>query len=83
MATKKLSKVQQETLDKMTIGVYYCAYDLKCSIATLEVLCYAGYIREKAIGFYEQLFDSRTKRNFKRIKQLRGKGAQNGKGGVR
>ena len=34
----KLSKVQQETLDKMDIGQDYTAYDLQCSMATLQAL---------------------------------------------
>ena len=42
-----LSKIQKETLDKMEVGMTYCAYDLGVSVRTLDALVKRGLLTKK------------------------------------
>jgi hypothetical protein len=42
--SKKLTKIQTEILDKMPKGKELSAYDLQCSLATLNALYHKGYV---------------------------------------
>lgn len=48
MKTKKLSKVQQDTLSKMKYNIWYCAYELGVSMATLNALRRMDLVERRA-----------------------------------
>lgn len=61
----KLTKKQAEILDKMVKGKELTAYDLQCSISTLNALFHKGYVsRTSGSGF---LFSPRTGITFQRV----------------
>ena len=63
----KLSKTQQEILDKMEEGVYYGAYSLQCRINTLEALAKKGYIiPNRSNGGLGAMFCPRTHYQWKK-----------------
>lgn len=43
----KLSKSQEAALEKMELNKWYCAWDLKVSLATLEALERKGMVKKK------------------------------------
>lgn len=46
-----LTEKQQQALDSMTAGQWTCAYDLNCSLSTLEQLNRKGLIqRQSGVG---------------------------------
>ena len=46
----KLSKAQSKVIDKMTDGEWTTAYDLQCSVATLNALFDKGIVETKRIS---------------------------------
>jgi hypothetical protein len=46
----KLSKAQQRVLDSMESREWYCAYDLRCSLATLNALRKRGLVISKGVS---------------------------------
>ena len=62
----KLSKVQQETLDKMVVGRVYCAYGLGVPTRTLDALVKKGFVRRRSgLG---ALFDPRVNIEYMRVR---------------
>lgn len=62
----KLTKTQQEVFNRMVVGKWYSAYDLKASLATLNALNKKKLVlRASGHGY---LFSPRTSIEFKRIK---------------
>jgi len=46
----KLSKTQKNVLKRMTLGQWYNAYTLQCSLATLEALRRKGFVEEELVA---------------------------------
>ena len=64
MTIKKLSKTQQKALVGMHIGIWYSAYDLQVSIATLNALHRMNLVERRSdIGVF---YSPRTAVEFKR-----------------
>jgi len=45
----KLSKTQRKVMDKMEYDKWYSAYDLRCSVATLNALGNKGIVETKRL----------------------------------
>jgi len=54
----KVTITMQAVLDKMERGKWYCAYDLRCNMSTLEALRKRGLVKRK-VGM-GQFFSPRT-----------------------
>lgn len=62
---KKLTKKQFEILNKMTKGKKLSAYDLQCSISTLNALSHKGYVlRTSGLG---SMYCPRTGIKFQKV----------------
>lgn len=66
MTIKKLSKIQSETLARMKYNIWYCAYEMGVSMATLNALYRLNLLdrRSEAGAFYSP----RTSVEFRRKK---------------
>ena len=63
----KISKTQQEVLDKMEIGVWTCAYDLQCKRSTLEALVSRRVARKRVeLG---AMFSPRVSIEYMKVKE--------------
>lgn len=60
----KLSKTQSDVLSKMEKGKSYSAYQLQCSITTLDALCMKGLVRHINVGKLGSMFCPRTGREY-------------------
>ena len=43
----KLTQIQEKVLDKMQDGKWYCSYELRCSLSTMNALTKKGYLMSK------------------------------------
>lgn len=61
----KPPKTQSKVLNQMDPNKWYSAYDLQCSIATLQALWQKGFVRQKTI--LGAIFSPRVNVTFQRI----------------
>lgn len=63
----KLSKLQEEALERMELGKWYSAYGLQVSLGTLEALGRKGKVKvRRGLG---SIFSPRTEIKFMKVKQ--------------
>lgn len=64
---KPLSATQKEVYDRMKPNVWYSAYDLQCSIATLKSMTQKGYLKSRGEGLLGSMYSQRTTVEFMRL----------------
>lgn len=65
---KKLSDTQKKVLDNMEYDKWYCAYELRASMATLNSLVNKNICKVKGRGSLGSTFSPRTIIYFQKIK---------------
>ena len=74
MRKNELRKTQANALKRMTRGVNYSAFDLGCSIATLQSMARKGFIKHMNPGALGEIFLPRTTSKFCKEKENDGTG---------
>ena len=67
MSTKIPTVPQSKILDKMDPGQEYSAYNLRCSLATMDALTHKGFIHQTNPGAFGTMGNPRCYRLFKKM----------------